>query len=53
MNNLFPPLKFETYKRQNLRLVILNGIAQGELAITERRTLTHAQAEKRLARWLK
>lgn len=32
---------------------LLKGIARGERAIEEGRVLTHAQARKRLARWLK
>jgi len=32
---------------------VLDGIARGEKAIDEDRVATHAQAEKRLARWLK
>ena len=40
---------FETLQR---RLGILEGIARGERAIEEGRVLTHAQARKRMARWL-
>lgn len=43
----------ETYQLQQERMAILEGIARGEMAIAEGRTLTQAQAEKRLARWLK
>lgn len=43
----------ETYRLQQDRLALLEGIARGELAIAEGRTLTRAQARKRLARWLK
>ncbi|MHB9111007.1 MAG: type II toxin-antitoxin system prevent-host-death family antitoxin, partial [Thermoleophilia bacterium] len=32
---------------------LLEGIARGEKAIEEGRTLSHAQAKKRMARWLK
>jgi prevent-host-death family protein len=39
----------ETYERMTL----LEGIARGERAIEEGRTLTHAQARQRMARWLK
>ncbi len=35
------------------RLHLLEGIARGEKAIREGRTFTHAQARKKLARWLK
>lgn len=43
----------ETYQLQQERMAILEGIARGEMAIAEGRTLTQAQAEKRLAKWLK
>jgi prevent-host-death family protein len=43
----------ETYERQQARMAILDGIARGELAAGEGRTLSHAEAEQRLARWLK
>jgi predicted transcriptional regulator len=32
---------------------LLEGIARGEKAIEEGRTVTHAQAKQRLSRWLK
>lgn len=35
------------------RLALLEGIACGDRAIDEGRVVSHAQAEKRLARWLK
>lgn len=43
----------ETYDRQQRRLALLEGIARGEKAVDEGRVLTHAQAAKRMARWLK
>ena len=43
----------ETYQLQQERMAILEGIARGEMAVAEGRTLNQAQAEKRLARWLK
>jgi len=43
----------ETYQLQQERMAVLEGIARGEMAIAEGRTLSQAQAEKRLARWLK
>ena len=43
----------ETYDAQQLRLRLLEGIARGEKAVEEGRTLTQAQAKKRMARWLK
>jgi prevent-host-death family protein len=35
------------------RMTLLEGIARGEMAVAEGRTLTHAQAKTRMARWLK
>ena len=35
------------------RMTLLEGIARGEMAIAEGRTLTHAQAKTRMARWLR
>jgi len=34
-------------------LSIIEGIARGEIAIAERRLVSHAQAKQRMARWLK
>ena len=42
----------ETYERLNQRLALLEGIARGEQAIEQRRVVSHAEAKKRLARWL-
>jgi prevent-host-death family protein len=35
------------------RMALLEGIARGEMAVAEGRTLSHAQAKSRMARWLK
>jgi prevent-host-death family protein len=43
----------ESYQLQQERMTILEGIARGEVAVSEKRILTQAQAEKRLAKWLK
>jgi len=43
----------ETYQAQQRRMTLLEGIARGEKAIEEGRTISHAQAKKRLARWLR
>ena len=43
----------ETYEAQQRRMNLLEGIARGEKAIEEGRTVSHAQAKKRLARWLR
>jgi prevent-host-death family protein len=43
----------ETYEALQQRMSLLEGIARGEKAIEEDRTVSHAQAKKRMARWLK
>ncbi|KFN46079.1 type II toxin-antitoxin system Phd/YefM family antitoxin [Arenimonas metalli] len=43
----------ESYELQQERMTVLEGIARGEIAIAEGRTLSHAQAGKRLGKWLK
>ena len=43
----------ETYETLQERMSLLEGIARGEKAIEDGRTLTHAQAKKRMNRWLK
>ena len=43
----------ESYQLLQERMTVLEGIARGEMAIAEGRTLTQAQAEMRLSRWLK
>lgn len=43
----------ETYETLQRRISLLEGIARGERALEAGRTLSHAQAGKRLARWLK
>ena len=42
----------ESFELQQDRLRVLEGIARGERAIQEGRTLTEEQARTRLARWL-
>jgi predicted transcriptional regulator len=42
----------ETYEKLNQRLSILEGIARGERAIEQGRVISHAEAKKRMARWL-
>lgn len=46
-------LDVETYELMERRMAILEGIARGEQAIAEGRVASHAQAKKRLARWLR
>lgn len=43
----------KTYDALQKRMSLLEGIARGERAIEEGRTLSHAQAKRRMARWLK
>lgn len=43
----------ETYELQQRRMTLLEGIARGEKAIEEGRTVTHDEARQRLSRWLK
>ena len=41
-----------TYENTQRRLAVLEGIARGERAIDEGRTVGHSDAKKRMARWL-
>lgn len=43
----------ETYEILQRRMSLLEGIARGERALEEGRTLSHARAKQRMARWLK
>jgi prevent-host-death family protein len=43
----------ETYDGLQQRLAILEGIARGERAIEEGRVVSHVEAKKRMARWLR
>jgi len=43
----------ESYDKQQQHLALLEGIARGEKAIEDGRVLSHAEAKKRMARWLK
>ena len=43
----------EAFNSFNRRLGILEGIARGERAIAEGRVVAHAEAKKRMARWLR
>jgi len=43
----------DTYEALQRRMGLLEGIARGEKAIEEGRTVSHAEAKKRMARWLK
>jgi len=43
----------ETFERLQRRMTLLEGIARGEKAIAEGRSLTQKQAKQRMSRWLK
>jgi prevent-host-death family protein len=43
----------KTYEDMQSRMKILEGIALGEKAISEGRVHTHAEAMKKMKRWLK
>jgi prevent-host-death family protein len=40
------------YEMMQNRMKILEGIARGERAILEHRTVTHSEAKRRLSQWL-
>ncbi|HEV7402074.1 MAG TPA: type II toxin-antitoxin system Phd/YefM family antitoxin [Chthoniobacteraceae bacterium] len=42
----------ETYEETQRRLTMLEGIARGERAVEEGRLVSHAEARKRMVRWL-
>jgi len=42
----------QSYEALNQRLAIMEGIARGERAIEQGRTVTHEEAKKRMSRWL-
>ena len=41
-----------TFERMESRIALLEGIARGERAIEEDRVVSHAEAKKRMKRWL-
>lgn len=43
----------ESYELLQRRMKLLEGIARGEKAIEQGRTLTNAQFKQRMSRWLK
>lgn len=43
----------ETFEFQQKRIELLEGIARGERAFAEGRTLTQEEVENRMAKWLK
>jgi len=46
-------LDVETFETMQNRMTLLEGVARGERAIEEGRTMSHAEAKKRMSRWLK
>ena len=42
-----------TYEALQRRMSLLEGIARGEKAIEDGRTVSHSRAKQRMARWLK
>jgi len=42
----------QTFDEQQDRIRILEGIARGERAVQEKRVVTHAQAKRRMKRWI-
>ena len=42
----------DTYEFMQNRMRILDGIARGERAILENRTLSHARAKREMKKWL-
>jgi prevent-host-death family protein len=43
----------ETYEKLQRRMKVLEGIARGERAVEEGRTVSHEEAKTRMSRWLK
>jgi predicted transcriptional regulator len=47
------PTKAELEKYRDAARAVMQGIARGEDAVDEGRTASHAEAKRRLSRWLK
>lgn len=43
----------ETFESLQRRMSLLEGIARGERALEEGRAISHAEAKRRMSRWLK
>lgn len=43
----------ESFRRMQERMGVLEGIARGEMAVAQGRTVSHEEAKDRLRRWLK
>lgn len=46
-------LDVDDYEMMKNRMEILEGIARGEAAILESRTVSHTQAKEKMSKWLK
>lgn len=46
-------LDVESYEQLQRRITVLEGIARGERAIDEGRTVSHEEARSAMSRWLK
>lgn len=46
-------LDVDAYESMQSRIELLEGIARGEKAYEEGRTVTHTEAKKKMQRWLK
>ena len=42
----------DAYEGMKQRILILEGIARGERAVQEGRVISHAEAKRRMARWV-
>ena len=43
----------EDYEMMQSRMSLLEGLARGEVAFSEGRVVSHAQAKERMSKWLK
>ena len=43
----------ESYEQLQLRMKLLEGIARGERAVEDGRTLSHEEARAKMSRWLR
>ena len=46
-------LDVDTFEAMQDRIKLLEGIARGERAVEEGRTVSHAEAKKQMKRWLR
>jgi prevent-host-death family protein len=46
-------LDVESFELLQQRMTVLEGIARGEMAVSEGRVVSHADAKVRMGRWLK